>query len=495
MALDIPVLDSIDFDTPVGTHTIPADIFALIGNDGLHTFVREFRRRYQAKGHIIKLYINELKGGVHLSWMAARPGSTGDILDYRSDAHAQETDARERVLSSIPDDLYLMTKGTYVISKENFARLWDLRIEVISRIIGKHFASHDCKVSIGLLPYKDGTLILEWEPLLEPAIHVPEWETQITRRRPVPQQNQEFLEPIESYEPSEIEKFVQRYKDVFLRQLTGAIAITMETWTSFGCETVGDVEDLMTDALKQIGRDVTLTTHSIAGGMEIRWKPFERKPETYHIKLGETVIMYPGDTIVWDDPNIEETDVDRVTLTTPQRNIFSEAMQNIDFDNSEGDYVIHSDDARLLTEPAINDFKLGIINRFKEEGFVVRVFHGVGRDGSIHLMWTLIENLKAIDEMLEGTSKTASTTGKDIDPNGVNHPAHYNSHPSGIEAIDIIRYFRFNVGNAIKYCWRAGLKTTEGEALDMEIKDLEKAVFYLNDEIAELKRQKARADG
>lgn len=41
----------------------------------------------------------------------------------------------------------------------------------------------------------------------------------------------------------------------------------------------------------------------------------------------------------------------------------------------------------------------------------------------------------------------------------VNHPKHYNQHPSGVECIDITEGFNFNVGNAIKYLWRAGLKS------------------------------------
>ena len=58
----------------------------------------------------------------------------------------------------------------------------------------------------------------------------------------------------------------------------------------------------------------------------------------------------------------------------------------------------------------------------------------------------------------------------------VNHPLHYNKHPSGIECIEITRHMRFNLGNAMKYIWRADLKQ---DALE----DLHKAVFYINDEI------------
>ena len=58
----------------------------------------------------------------------------------------------------------------------------------------------------------------------------------------------------------------------------------------------------------------------------------------------------------------------------------------------------------------------------------------------------------------------------------VNHPQHYTSHPSGIECIEVVRHMGFNLGNAIKYIWRADLK---GNAIE----DLEKAHFYIEDEI------------
>jgi len=65
----------------------------------------------------------------------------------------------------------------------------------------------------------------------------------------------------------------------------------------------------------------------------------------------------------------------------------------------------------------------------------------------------------------------------------VNHPPHYTAHPSGIEAIQVTRHMNFNLGNATKYIWRAGLK---GEG----VQDLKKAVFYLNDEIKRLEGDK-----
>ena len=64
----------------------------------------------------------------------------------------------------------------------------------------------------------------------------------------------------------------------------------------------------------------------------------------------------------------------------------------------------------------------------------------------------------------------------------VNHPKHYTSHPSGIETIEITRWMNFNLGNSIKYIMRSGKKSE-----DTAIQDLEKAIWYLNDEIKRLK--------
>ena len=67
----------------------------------------------------------------------------------------------------------------------------------------------------------------------------------------------------------------------------------------------------------------------------------------------------------------------------------------------------------------------------------------------------------------------------------VNHPPHYTSLKamcSGcektIECIDVTRHLSFNIGNAIKYLWR--YKDKNG------IEDLQKAIWYINDEIEKL---------
>lgn len=67
-----------------------------------------------------------------------------------------------------------------------------------------------------------------------------------------------------------------------------------------------------------------------------------------------------------------------------------------------------------------------------------------------------------------------------IFPNdNINSPAHYASHPSGVECIEVTEHMNFCLGNTMKYLWRAGLK---GNAIE----DLKKARWYLDREISRL---------
>lgn len=63
----------------------------------------------------------------------------------------------------------------------------------------------------------------------------------------------------------------------------------------------------------------------------------------------------------------------------------------------------------------------------------------------------------------------------------VNHPPHYNASPSGVECIDVVEYLTFNVGNAVKYLWRAGLKGPY-------VEDFKKARWYIDREISRVER-------
>ena len=65
----------------------------------------------------------------------------------------------------------------------------------------------------------------------------------------------------------------------------------------------------------------------------------------------------------------------------------------------------------------------------------------------------------------------------------VNTPPHYMAHASGVECIQITEHMNFCLGNAIKYVWRAGLKSSDA------VEDLRKARWYIDREIARLERQ------
>ena len=77
---------------------------------------------------------------------------------------------------------------------------------------------------------------------------------------------------------------------------------------------------------------------------------------------------------------------------------------------------------------------------------------------------------------------TTSTSAEPVKQDVVNHPAHYKT--GGIETIDFIeaKQLTYNLGNVVKYITRAGVKNKA-----THIEDLEKAAWYLNREIANLK--------
>jgi len=64
----------------------------------------------------------------------------------------------------------------------------------------------------------------------------------------------------------------------------------------------------------------------------------------------------------------------------------------------------------------------------------------------------------------------------------INHPPHYTAHPSGVECIQITEHMNFNIGNAVKYLWRFGLKSSDS------LEDLKKARWYVDREIARLSK-------
>ena len=85
--------------------------------------------------------------------------------------------------------------------------------------------------------------------------------------------------------------------------------------------------------------------------------------------------------------------------------------------------------------------------------------------------------------------QSAIFVNKDLEPpivrDMVNHPPHYNGHPTGIECIDVIEENPFsNLSAAMKYLWRVswGSKGRDEE-------DLKKAAWYIEREISRRKKR------
>jgi len=91
------------------------------------------------------------------------------------------------------------------------------------------------------------------------------------------------------------------------------------------------------------------------------------------------------------------------------------------------------------------------------------------------------------EDLLDSLEKGLITTGRKPaegkDPM-VDHPAHYNQHPAGIECIEVIAPMVLPIGSAIKHLWRAGLKP----GVD-DVQDVEKAIWYLQYHLEQLKHR------
>lgn len=67
---------------------------------------------------------------------------------------------------------------------------------------------------------------------------------------------------------------------------------------------------------------------------------------------------------------------------------------------------------------------------------------------------------------------------KEVD--NINRPPHYTSHPSGVECIEIVEHFPYNIGAAMKYLWRSAMKG--------QTEDLQKARWHINRELGRMKK-------
>lgn len=135
----------------------------------------------------------------------------------------------------------------------------------------------------------------------------------------------------------------------------------------------------------------------------------------------------------------------------------------------------------------IKDFYIEDV-KFASKGNIVKLSQ---KNTIVNINSNMIaEHIQKVLDNKEYFIEVKSTEDKKISVNdNVNHPKHYTNHPSGIECIEITRHYCFSIGNAIKYLWRAGLKTEEGMTnKQKEIEDLKKAIWYINDRIKQLEK-------
>lgn len=120
----------------------------------------------------------------------------------------------------------------------------------------------------------------------------------------------------------------------------------------------------------------------------------------------------------------------------------------------------------------LRDYDTGTLRDFPVEA----EFVGVDSEGDLHFSTSDGWAIYVRDDHATETDFDADIDN--IESEMVNHPPHYNGHPKGIEAIDVIEDNPFmNLGNAMKYLWRVswGSKGRDDE-------DLAKAIWYIERE-------------
>lgn len=143
----------------------------------------------------------------------------------------------------------------------------------------------------------------------------------------------------------------------------------------------------------------------------------------------------------------------------------------------------------IIHNPTIDQIAVGdTITTFDPTPSVGRVIRIVGNEMQAYGEYEFccpIDQVMYVKKPVVVGEKIAVHQGQVVEPSEpekVNHPAHY-AHPSGIEAITICEHHNFNVGNAMKYLFRAGLK--DGSTA---VEDLKKCAWYINREIERISK-------
>lgn len=99
--------------------------------------------------------------------------------------------------------------------------------------------------------------------------------------------------------------------------------------------------------------------------------------------------------------------------------------------------------------------------------------------------YELEDDAIVIKERADRFKPTTPWQERTLSSDSVSHPPHYaNGWSNGAEVIDLTEHLSFCAGNVVKYVCRAGRKDP-----DKYVEDLEKAQWYLDREIARVRRR------
>lgn len=134
------------------------------------------------------------------------------------------------------------------------------------------------------------------------------------------------------------------------------------------------------------------------------------------------------------------------------------------------------------------------------------LFNSERKDADVYICTSVSTDYKYIarfreeDIMMFGTKFDIVTKGEGEAANKkteqVSHPSHYAwlKDLCGVEPIEICQHFDFSVGNALKYLMRNGKVERNLTEKEQRIQDLEKAIYYIKNEIDLIKNDSNNKD-
>ena len=134
------------------------------------------------------------------------------------------------------------------------------------------------------------------------------------------------------------------------------------------------------------------------------------------------------------------------------------------------------------------------------------LFNAERKDADVYICTSVSTDYKYVARFREedirmfGTKFDIVTKGEGETANKkteqVSHPSHYAwlKDLCGVEPIEICQHFDFSVGNALKYIMRKGKVERNLTEKQQRIQDLEKAIYYLKNEIYLMKNDSNNKD-